>query len=509
MSMSASYTSVQSKHDPRRIQYRATRLHNHIRVAVLVAILILALRVAVEFQVGWVMFLPVFAAMIIVTRASPPIAALSQLYGTYLFGGMDWGLGIIPRIPAISTLALWTIILLVYWRRVDGSLKYLDRSVVIGHLILISLFFGIGFVGTVQGGYLSSPLVQLYVFDIVRGWLGYLVIALLGCRDWSDLKIMLIGLPFAFLIFPLTFPLQAWQDFFGYSLFSTSVLGVGLGYGSLNTNTLGQAAGVASVVAAAIGFALPRSRLRVWMLSLFVVAGAITFLTSSRQSLISWLIGLLVMGIAVGLRRGIAWLLAIGLLLFVGSQMVTNILPGDTGFVARLMELTAPPETWESRSFTARLNDFEETVERWLEAPLFGVGFGGQRFDVIADVDQISGEYSFALRGSHNLFLGILAQTGIVGFVLFLTFGLSILRRFLRILNYALEIGQDDTQMIRSAILAAFACIFVQQNISGGLGISSADLIFLLGALLSVLGAEQARTNRGTKLGGRSRFDTV
>lgn len=462
----------------------------HVRAGVVIALLIISIRIAIAVQVGWIMLFPLFAVMIIVTRLSPPVAALSQLYGWALFGGMDFaGFWIIPRIPTISTLAVWTVLWLLHWRRVDGSLKHVDQPVVIGHFVLVSLFFSIGFLGAFQAGHLSNPLVRLYVLDIVRGWLGYLVIALLGCRNWSDLKIVLIGLPFAFLIFPLTLPLQAWQDFFGYGLFSASALSRGLNYGSLNTNTLGQAAAVASVVAAAVALTLSRSRLRRWMLTLLVVAGAIAFMTFSRQSLISWLVGLFVIGIALGSRRGIVWLVILSLSVYIGAQAVTAVLPAGSGFYTRLVELTEPPETWESRSFTIRQSEYEEAVERWLEAPLFGVGFGGQRFDVIASVDRIPGEYNFALRGTHNLFLGILVQTGLAGMLLLLAFALSLLRCFLRIVQRAPGLCRSDARLARTAIMAAFACMFVQQNISGGLGLASSSLMFLLGALLGVSGA--------------------
>lgn len=112
-------------------------MQSHIRAGIIVATLIILIRIAVAFDVGSVMLFPLFVMMIVVTRLSPPVAALSLLYGWVLFGFMDFpGFWIIPRIPTISTLTLWTLLWLFHWRRVDGSLKYLDRSVIINHSFL-------------------------------------------------------------------------------------------------------------------------------------------------------------------------------------------------------------------------------------------------------------------------------------------------------------------------------------------------------------------------------------
>lgn len=463
----------------------------HLQAGLMLAILIIAIRVALIFQVGEVMFFPLLAIMIVVTRLSPPVSALFHLYGWPMFGAIDFsGLGIIPRIPTISVLTVWTVFWLLYWQLANGSLRRIEHLSVIKYIILIFLFFSIGLVGAWWNGYLSNPLVQLYSWDIVRGWLGYFVIAMLACRNLGDLKVMLVGLPFAFLIYPLSFPQEVWQGFFSSSLSSSSVLGVGLGYGSLNTNTLGQAAAVASVVAVAILVtAGPKLTLRVWMLGLFLVGATIVFLTSSRQSLVSLLVGLIFLSIARGKRRGIVLLLFWGLSAYLAVQILMSVLPAGSGFQTRLVELTQPPETWESQSFTARQADFEETIADWLEAPIFGSGFGGQRFDLIAWATQFSEEYSFALRGTHSLFLGILAQTGIVGFLIFVLFGLGIWRSFSRIRQRIPQNLLDDFQLTYVVVLAALACILVQQNVSGGLGVGSSMLIFLLGALLGATAA--------------------
>jgi O-antigen ligase len=462
----------------------------HVKAGVLITLLVISIRVALTIDSGGAMIFPLFCVMATVAYLSPPLAGLFLLYGIALISMSEFsGFWVVPRLPIYSLLTVWTLLWMLIRRRIDKSYKFLMRPVVMIHLALILAFFGIGFVGALLSGNLSNPLVAFYNWDVFRGWIGFLVVGLFACRDLSDLKALLVALPFALLIYPLSIPLSSWQDFIGTGLSSSQILGVGLGYGSLNTNTLGQASAVASVVAMGAALTVRRARLSLLMFMLFGITGTLVFVTVSRQSIISLFLGLLFIIAVAGFRRGLLWLALLILLVSFGIQVVAGGLSGETGFQNRLLELTQNPETWRSHSFEIRLRDIEEATDTWLKAPWFGAGFGGQNYDVVATADRASGEYSFELRGTHNLFLGILAQTGICGLILFLCFWFNIVRRFLLLLRRLPVKLQGERKLPKVAILAAFSCIFVQQNISGGLGVGSSSLVFLLGALLGVLGA--------------------
>jgi O-antigen ligase len=469
-----------------------TEARLHIKAGIALAVMLLAVRIAIELQVTWVVLVPLFLLMIWMTCVSPPISALSLLYGWVLYGSVaSTGVGFLPRIPVISVLTVWTILCLLYWRNRGRTLKQIARPVVVWYLFLLAAFLSVGFVGALISGHLANNFVLGYNWDIFRGWLGYLVIALLGCRNLDDLRILLIGLPIAFLAYPLSLPLQVWQDFFGRSLFSVNLLSIGLAYGSLNTDTLGQAAAAASVVAASAALTTRSRVTRRWMAILFLVSGAIILMTSSRQALLGWLIGLAVIGVALGLRRGVLWLAVLAVAAYIGAQALIAALPEGSGLQARVLELAQPPDTWASESFTIRRQEFEQAVTAWSGAPIFGLGFGGQRFDEVETAGSFSdvsnGALSFSLGGTHNLPLGILAQTGVVGMLLFLLFGLGMLNAFITLLRRLDGLDHDNAKLARVAIPSVLVSIFAMQNISGGIGVSSSAMIFLFGAMLGVL----------------------
>lgn len=462
-------------------------MSNHVKAGIMVAILMVCIRVAAAFQANWIMVLPMFFVMVPITRLSPPVTALSLLYGWVLFGDVNLPSSLSGfHIPVLSLLTVWIILLLIYRRNMDGTLKYLSRWVVGTYILLIMAFFATGILVALFAGFLSNPFVQYYNWDIFRGWIGYLIVGMLGCRNLNDLKVIFIGLPMAFIVYPFSLPVSSWQSLFTQGIYSSSVFSIGLGYGSLNTNVLGQAASLAGVVAAG-NLSLKKSRLY-WgiMVSLFAVCSLIAFMTASRQAILSLVAGLCIIGLVSGFRRGVIVLLSIVFFFYLGGQALISLLPDDSGFQSRLLELTEPVDTWKSQSFTLRYKDIVESMEKWWESPFVGKGFGGQNYEILEGQDEYN---DFLVRGTHNLFTGILVQTGILGFGLFIFFVIGILTRFLKFVKCAPPLWSMVARHSRVVIIGSMFCIFVQQNISGGLGIGSTTMIFLLGALLGVIGA--------------------
>ncbi|MCL5289519.1 MAG: O-antigen ligase family protein [Firmicutes bacterium] len=462
-------------------------MSNHLKAGIMIALLIVCIRVAAAFNVNWIMLLPMFFIMVPVTRLSPPVSALSLLYGWVLFGNVNLpsNLGGI-HIPVMSFLTAWIIILLIYRRHMDGTLRYLLRWTVWTYILLVMAFFATGFLVALYNGFLSNPFVQYYNWDIFRGWMGFFAVGILGCRNLNDMKVIFIGLPIAFMIYPLSLPVSLWQNLLTQGIYSGSVFSIGLGYGSLNPNVLGQAAALAGVVSAG-NFFLRKSKILFWITIIFF-AGCflITILTASRQAILSLVTGLCIIGLVSGFRRGVIVLLSMVFLVYFGGQVLIGLLPTESGFQLRLLELTEPVETWKSQSFTIRYTDFIWSLQKWWESPFVGMGFGGQNYEALVDLDQYN---NFLVRGTHNLFIGILVQTGILGFCLFLLFVLGILGRFFRFLDCAPPPWRDNARHSRVVIIGSMFCIFIQQNISGGLGVGSTALIFMMGSVLGVIGA--------------------
>ena len=212
-----------------------------------------------------------------------------------------------------------------------------------------------------------------------------------------------------------------------------------------------------------------RSKVKSLFFFLFVIEALLGLLTGARQFLLSWLLGLVVLGFMQGLRRGVLGVIVLAIVASLGFQALLDILP-EGGFRVRFVELTRPVDTWLSVSVTSRLSDYGEAFELWMRAPILGFGFLG--------------------RFSHSAFLDILVQTGIVGLFLLLTFCVATVRQFFLVLRQASsESGKFRFGQVIMPLLAGF---FVQQNISGGVwGMDLAVFIVLLGAMLSVIAHHQ------------------
>ena len=165
--------------------------------------------------------------------------------------------------------------------------------------------------------------------------------------------------------------------------------------------------------------------------------------------------------------------------------------PKESGIKSRLYEVTQDAETWKSRSASIRLSDMDDAVRRWRESPLFGVGFGAQQIQLLPAEDETGtlanyDQFVFPLRGTHNLFLGLLAQTGLLGLALFLWFAASVVKGFFRTVRFADGYAQDDLWMAKVAVMCLLACLFLQYNISGALGMGSFVFMFLMGTLIGM-----------------------
>ena len=464
----------------------------------LVVLEMLAVRLAVEFDVGWVAAIPVLLATVAIVRRSPPLAGVSLLLGWPLFACIDlprMGAGA-EHLPFLSILTVWTLLALCHRRLRDGTLRSLRQPVVLGYASTLLVFVAIGVGAAWSSGVLADPALRFLNWDIARSWFGFLFLGLLSVRTNRDVKALYAGLPLAFLAFPLSLPVGVWRDFISFRFSSGSSTNIGLSFGSLNTNTLGQAAGLVAVASLALCIAGPGPRLRRWLALGFCVGSAVAVATFSRQSLLGILFGALAAALATVRWRGFLPVAVVaGAAALVMFLLVASV-PRSYGFRTRILEIAESPKRWESASAELRILDAEDALDQWAGAPLFGVGFGGQRFNkVLALVGPsrpgVDDTMSMSLRGSHNLAVAVLAETGIAGLVLLLVFLAGVLRRFLRFARREASLRRAAGREVYVGTWAVAAFLLVVQMISGGVGMGSTALIFVWAAMLAALGSEQ------------------
>jgi O-antigen ligase len=147
----------------------------------------------------------------------------------------------------------------------------------------------------------------------------------------------------------------------------------------------------------------------------------------------------------------------VGLTANIAGQYTEN-LPGIFTFTPDISSLTPDPRAKTEAASADRIWLYGDAVRHWYSAPLFGKGFG--------NLTYIIPEYAYP----HNVFLELLAETGLIGFSLFLVFCLSLLA--------AVRVGKD-TLLLCS--LASF--IFLLSMVSGDA--SSRFLWFGLGLLFA------------------------
>jgi O-antigen ligase len=231
----------------------------------------------------------------------------------------------------------------------------------------------------------------------------------------------------------------------------------------------------------------------------FLLAALIVIMTGSRQALLGLSAGIIWISFYGSFRRILGSIALLVALMVLGAYSLNRILPGETGIRARLTEMVSDPTSWQTASYTIRMDDLQAAYQRWLSAPLLGHGFGAQRASEIrpdaqlTDIDYI---VSDSLQGSHNLFLAILAQTGLCGLILWLVFYASTLRRFYRFVHADANSSTPASRFVRIAITSAVAATLLMSCISGGLGIAFAIPNLLFGAMLGSTGCRKAAIHR-------------
>lgn len=116
--------------------------------------------------------------------------------------------------------------------------------------------------------------------------------------------------------------------------------------------------------------------------------------------------------------------------------LVIQIFPSTSGFIDRLVQLDEQDDITNGR-----IPLYEYAVSLFKQNPLFGIGWGQYRYSYVREIS------------AHNIYLQVLAETGIVGAVLVFgafIYGLVISIRLLRK-------SKEYSQSLRFAILFSFA----------------------------------------------------
>ncbi len=224
-------------------------------------------------------------------------------------------------------------------------------------------------------------------------------------------------------------------------------------------------------------------------------------LTFSRGAYVSGVVGVAVLGLALGGREVWAWLkanyklVAIGLgVLVVGSGLllsfsVARTKAGQNGLVT--IENFFGINVLKTGSFTERLSDEKLAIKIFKEHPVFGVGIGG---------------FGSAYYGCHigkcvyrpnNQALEVLAEGGVVGFTVFYGFLAALV-----VYGWlALKRTSGDQRTVIAGLLAAVVAMVVQaQTFSGFL----CCLTYTWGTLALLAGLSNDGVHKTAK-GGRAR----
>lgn len=179
------------------------------------------------------------------------------------------------------------------------------------------------------------------------------------------------------------------------------------------------------------------------------------------------------------------------LLPLLAVAIVTLVLFGSS-FITRFKELAAGKAAGGTETSTLRLIVWQGAIDIFTKNPLLGTGpetfaYSYQKYRPLEH--NKTTEWNFFYNKAHNEFLNYLANIGILGFILYLTFLFFVVKNLLQIAKYA----ESETATLAKAILAALIGYHVA--IFFGFSTVSTQLyMFLALACVLILGGIQLKT---------------
>lgn len=193
-------------------------------------------------------------------------------------------------------------------------------------------------------------------------------------------------------------------------------------------------------------------------------------LSGTRQTILSTILASVLFAYLISKRLSIILpLIVFGLILFLLFSYIQH-----TALFDRYLILVQDP--FASASARGRLFTMGMAIEQILKTPIFGVG-AGQYSDVVF------GKGVRIIQHVHNLLLSVLVEQGLVGFSIFLSIIVLILKKGLAVLR---TVDRHDLRFKLSALfISIFVLNFIRSMFSGAIGDRSL-LSLSLGGLWAV-----------------------
>jgi O-antigen ligase len=171
---------------------------------------------------------------------------------------------------------------------------------------------------------------------------------------------------------------------------------------------------------------------------------------------------------------------AIGAVFFLGATLVSP----DTTNTDRDLAIPIVGKTVEP---SVRVLIWSGALQTWASSPIFGTGTGTDPVDI--RYETLSGQNQ-RLRDAHNVWLSILAQSGIVGFATFLALTIFVLKRC----RFKPSEAPEDEILI--ALSCAFAGALLYQGLTGAF--EDARHIWVLIGMIAGVSASDMAAQRAT-----------
>lgn len=409
----------------------------------------------------------------------------------------------IPHVPAVSILfaVAMTSITVFRWRREQINMlcasTWLRQSpfVVLALFAILILFIS----NSLRDIISSAPEHRQWGFNLLRYWLGFTVLGFLVALDRRNLQsffdlLPLFGMITVVLYIPLSEVHRFLDDAYKWCEYSS---GINLGYGSLNPNTLGYLCALLGVLSFIRGVLSINRITKLVYILLFWLLAIVAVLTYSRGAALSLLAGIIVV---VVLPIGKLARIQASLVLAVGASVLFAIAVAKPDafpctLKARYAELFQPLSSWKSGSYALRsgfayhaLSSIEhkndtETVNNIESLPqrrdaasvvkeLISAITRGSEWRVLFGSGPTAGKVGIPLAdgtlnlvGSHNLFIDLLIESGLLGLLVFVVSSVTIATAAIRQL-----VTRHDGKALHLLVsyCAIWAMVLVQENLSGG-----------------------------------------
>ncbi len=212
----------------------------------------------------------------------------------------------------------------------------------------------------------------------------------------------------------------------------------------------------------------------------FCLAFYAVFPTGTRQTLLCMAIAILTYAMLVyrSYFGKVFWVVAMlvilltGFLSITGSYHTQRFDVGTKGY-------------FQDESFLGRIKTMKRGLDTFSASPLLGVGAGGHG-KYIYTTNPYTHERVKDKEHIHNLFVELLAEQGLVGFLLFIAPLAIALVRITRTLH---STDVDEVRSLAAVAMALMVFSLIQSNISGSLAVSGA-VIVMLAAWMDLLARE-------------------